>query len=202
MKRAALGFRAHSGWAAMVALREPAAAPLVIQRRRVELAGSLPRQPYHAATEMRLDEAAAFIQECRVAATANAARALGSAVADLKDKGLEIAGAVVLAASGRPIPDLAATLASHPMVHTAEGQLYRDALKNACELRGLPVTLVKEKELPARLGLPMPDVERRLREMGEAIGPPWRQDEKLSAMAAWLLLLQAEDTHGILAADP
>lgn len=47
---AALGFRAHSGWAAMVALAGALNAPLVVDRRRLELADphrTGPMQPYH-----------------------------------------------------------------------------------------------------------------------------------------------------------
>src|SRR5690349_24426363 len=55
-----LGFRVHSGWAAVVAVKGPASSPAVVDRRRIELAdpairGSL--QPFHAAAE--LDPAAA-----------------------------------------------------------------------------------------------------------------------------------------------
>src|SRR5712692_8847232 len=62
--RAALGLRAHSGWAALVvvagSLRSTAvlsvpsvpSAPCVINRRRIELAApGIPKQPYHAAAE-------------------------------------------------------------------------------------------------------------------------------------------------------
>jgi len=64
---AALGFRAHSGWAAMVALTGPADAPMLIQRGRVELAdrgksGSV--QPCHAAREIELEDAEPFLASC------------------------------------------------------------------------------------------------------------------------------------------
>ena len=32
------------------------------------------------------------------------------------------------------------------------------------------------------------DLKDRIAELGKGIGPPWRQDEKLSAMVAWLAL--------------
>ena len=98
--RVALGFRAHSGWAAMVALRDPVAAPLVVQRRRLELmdrGGSCPAQPYHAAQEMALNDAETFLQECAETAEALAIKAVRDAVAGLaayqfKDDGRRISG--------------------------------------------------------------------------------------------------------------
>ena len=57
------GFRAHSGWAAMVAVAGTILAPLVIERRRVviadpSMAGS--KQPYHAAALRRKTVAPQF----------------------------------------------------------------------------------------------------------------------------------------------
>ena len=31
-------------------------------------------------------------------------------------------------------------------------------------------------------------LQRRVQEMGRAIGPPWTQDQKLAALAAWIAL--------------
>src|ERR1700682_3162216 len=61
---AALGFRAHSGWAAAVVLGGPAASPKVIDRRRIELVkpgtpGGV--QPYHAARELPFAQAEQLI---------------------------------------------------------------------------------------------------------------------------------------------
>jgi hypothetical protein len=50
---AALGFRAHSGWAVLVAVAGPAAEPTAVLRRRVDLSARTPRQPFHA-TEGKL----------------------------------------------------------------------------------------------------------------------------------------------------
>jgi hypothetical protein len=57
--RVALGFSAHTGWTAAVALELDAGAPVVLERRRLELIdGSVPWQVYHAASAMGLEEAA------------------------------------------------------------------------------------------------------------------------------------------------
>jgi hypothetical protein len=193
--RVTLGFRSHSGWAAMVALRGPAAAPLVIQRRRLELIDpriSGAKQPYHAAAEMPLKDAEAFLGECAEVADAMAYKAVQQSVADLKSKGLNVAGCCVLLASGRQSCSLAATLASHAAIHTAEGDFFRNALQKACAGLGLTSSPFKEKEVWDRatigLGMSRGELEGRIAELGKSIGPPWRQDEKFCALAAWLLL--------------
>lgn len=195
---ATLGLRAHSGWAALVVLAGSAAAPVVIDRRRVETAD--PRihgavQPYHAAKEMKLTDAEAFLARCTAAARQMAETAVKMTVAEMARKGHAVAGACVLLSSGRPTPDLAATLRSHPMIHTAEGHFFRDALRTGCESCGLPVLSVKEKELIHRaateIGIPGDDLQRRVAELGKSVGRPWQQDEKLCAIAAWLALTRS-----------
>ena len=59
MKSAALGFRAHSGWTALVALSVTAGMPSILERQRLHLVEMFThefRQPYHTAKRMPLDE--------------------------------------------------------------------------------------------------------------------------------------------------
>ncbi len=183
MTKAAVGFRAHSGWSALVAVAAGARWPVVIDRRRIELAdaaipGSM--QPYHAAEPMKLKDAEACIQRSIDQARRLAQRALHAAIDELRKSGHEVAGCGILLASGRPAPALAAILAS------------RDALRYASERCRLPVTAVKERDLferaAAELRIPSGELQRRVAEMGRAIGPPWRQDQKLAALVGWLAL--------------
>src|ERR1700689_5318774 len=97
--RAALGFRPHSGWAALVVVAGSPGAPVVIERRRVQtadpgIAGS--RQPYHAAKEMQFAEAEAFLVRCGAAAQRMAETAVREAVAELAGQSYAVAGACVL----------------------------------------------------------------------------------------------------------
>ena len=95
------------------------------------------------------------------------------------------------------MPPLERILTSHPLLHTAEGELFRDALRSASRECGLPLTTVKERELLTRaiaeLRLPAGALERHLAAMGKGIGPPWRQDQKFASVAAWLALRQRWD---------
>lgn len=194
MIQAVVSFRAHSGWAVLVTLSAPVTKPAVVQRRRIELAGSETPgsvQPFHTATQMNIGEAEAFIAECAVAAAAKAERALRKAIADLDNA---IVGCGILWGAGRPTPDLARTLASHAMIHTAEGHFFRQALIAACHACRLPVKQVAEKtigaEAIARFSCSPAELERRLVDLGRSVGPPWRQDEKLCALASWMLLAE------------
>lgn len=192
---AAIGFRAHSGWAAAVAIGGPPEAPSVIARRRIQMAdrgAAGPSQPYHAAVGLDIGDARSVVEGCAARAAVLAETALRGLVEDLRQIGHSVAGCGLLLASGRPLPDLASILASHALIHTAEGELFREALRAASRECGLQLVEVKERELLARasadLHLPAAGVERHMAAMGKSIGPPWRQDEKLSAVVAWLAL--------------
>jgi hypothetical protein len=183
--RVALGFRAHSGWAALVALRDPVAAPLVVQRRRLELidhGDSQAAQPYHAAAKIGLYEAESLLNQCAESREALAKQAVRHAMAELSEKGYTLAGACILMGSGRTSNSLSETLASHTMIHTAEGDCFRDAIRKACESCGLAVHAIKEKEVwergMASFRLPCEKLEQQVSEL----------DEKLCTVGAWMVL--------------
>ena len=194
-QHAALGFRAHSGWAALVAVAGPPRAPVVIDRRRIELVDPATRgakQPYHAAQRLDLKQARELVRRCTVEARRLARRALRAVLNDLREKGHDVVGCGILLGSGRSATTLAATLASHALIHTAEGELFRDVLIRASEHHGLRVTGVRERELYARaaaeLGATADELRHRATEMGRPVGSPWRQDQKHAALVAWLAL--------------
>jgi hypothetical protein len=196
VSRVALGFRAHSGWAALVALGGPPAAPTVVDRRRIELADAAiegSKQPYHEAEGRKPVEAERVVTRCIESSRALAREALRAVVDDLRGRGHEVAGCGLLLASGRALPqDVHQILASHALIHAAEGEMFRDVLVRAAERLSLRVTGVRERDVLARAaqatGRPAPELQRRVAEMGRALGPPWRQDEKLATLAAWVTL--------------
>ncbi len=195
MTRVALGFRTHLGWAALVALAGPPSAPRVIERQRVELADpAVPESldPYHAARGLALVEAEGVVHQGSTAIRAVARKALRSAVDGLVANGYEVMGSGILLAAGRLPATLDKVLASHAMVHMAEGELFRGALREASERCSLPVSGLREREAFERagalLGLTPEQLERRVNELGRELGPPWRRDQKLAAVAAWFTL--------------
>jgi hypothetical protein len=141
---------------------------------------------------MPLDDARAFLGRCADNAKEMAKSGIVDAIGNLDTQRLEVTAACILTRSGKATQDLAAILRSHALIHTAEGEFFRDALKSACEACGLPVFRVPERELVSQsaiaFGLNPKEVERRVAGLAKNLGPPWRQDEKLCALAGWLTL--------------
>jgi hypothetical protein len=196
MKHAALGFRAHSGWTALVAISVEDGSPRVLLRARPHLVNTFTfefRQPYHTAERRPPAQAEDIISRARVEAQGLAGQAMLSAQRSLQQQGYELKSCGLLLASGKPLPDLPRILASHALIHSADGELFREALLHAAAHSGVEMFTVKENELFDRasraLVLEKDQVVRRLVEIGQAIGPPWTQDEKLAALVAWLSLV-------------
>jgi hypothetical protein len=182
--RIALGFRAHSGWAAMVAVAGTIDAPRVLERRRIVIAdpdtpGS--KQPYHAASGLPFYEAEALVRIAIESSRSLALEALSAAAKALQSQGHEVAGCGVLLGSGKALPALERILASHALIHTAEGEMFRNVLVWAAREHGLPVTGAREKELDAAS-------LKRIESLGKLIGPPWTQDQKYATVVALMAL--------------
>ena len=183
----------------LVAVAGPVGSPTVIGRRRVELADpEVPRpvQPYHAAQKLDLKKAKRYIERFADRAKLLANRALREVIDGLREAGYEAVGCGVPIGGRRQAATLEAALASHPMLHTAEGELFRNALISAGEECGLGVLSIRERELFERgvreLGLSNDALRLRLDELGRPLGPPWGQDQKMAALAAWLTLAASE----------
>jgi hypothetical protein len=148
------------------------AAPTVVERRRVELvADPLPRQPYHAVAEAGWP--ATVIDDVARAATA----AIGDAL-----RSIARTAALGLIATERKIPaGLDRILASHTLLHSAEGQLFEHAVIEAGNDMGVPVHVFDPKAItvPAHVDL-----------LGRQLGPPWQKDHKWAATAALTALHQ------------
>lgn len=193
--RAALGVRAHSGWAAVVVMAGTIHEPAIIDRRRIELreAGNEnARFPYHYVETWKLDRATAFIESCAASSVGFASTALSAIVADIKKRGAVLAGCGLLTASGRPLPNLAGILESHSYIHAAEGEFFRDAVARACKKKKIDVHRVKEREAfewaGARLGMSDQALKQKIDTLGKPLGSPWTADQKLASAAALLVL--------------
>lgn len=154
MKRAALGFRVHSGWTAVVALAVAKDAPVVLARERVHLVETFTyefRQPYHTALKLEAGEGRAFVSRMRGEARRFALRAIRDARVRLEARGYELARCGLLLASGRALPGLAQILASHALIHTADGELFREALVHASGRCGVECVKVRKRIFSIRL---------------------------------------------------
>ncbi|HET6931961.1 MAG TPA: hypothetical protein VFI45_16665 [Candidatus Acidoferrum sp.] len=199
MKQAAVGFRVHSGWSALVAVSLEKDGPIVLSRERVHLVETFIykfRQPYHTAERMPLEKARVFVGESLAEAKRLACGALRSTQKEMGSKGYELARGALLLASGKSLPGLENILRSHALIHTADGEHFREALRRACEDCGVEMASFRERELVERgvktLRMRRDGLLRRLTELGNGFGSPWTQDEKYAALAAWLALAEAE----------
>ncbi len=192
---AALGFSPHSGWSAVVAVGGRPAEPEVLVRARVELAdpdleGS--RQPYHALEGLPLGEAERRLRRYEAAARAKAETGVRVVVDELRRRGYSVEAAGIVDASGRHGGSLETILASHALIHTADGDHFRNAIAEACASSGLGVHRVKARDLvrtaAAALRRPDREVQARIRELGRPLGPPWTLDQKSATLLAWSLL--------------
>jgi hypothetical protein len=196
MKHAALGFRAHSGWTALVAISLEEGSPLVLLRERPHLVKTFTyefRQPYHTAEKRSPAEARGFISSVRAEARGLAYRVIHSVQRNLQEQGYELKCCSLLLASGKPLPSLPQILASHALIHAADGELFREALLHASKRCGSETFTAKESELLERavhaLHLQPNELGRRLTDLGHPLGSPWSRDEKFAALVAWLSLL-------------
>ena len=194
-KQAAVGFRVHSGWAAVVAVCLDKGAPVVLARQRIHLVDTFTyefRQPYHTAEKMLLGQAREFVARMKAEARRLAYRAIGQLESRTQEQGVKVMRCGLLLASGRPFPVLEKILASHALIHTADGEHFREAIVHASGRCGLAINCVKEKELLGRAGqafrLKPKELLRRITELGRPLGAPWSQDEKYATIAAWLAL--------------
>jgi hypothetical protein len=195
MNRAALGLRMHSGWGILVTVSGPAGSLELIDRRRIVITDSntpMPNQPYHHAANLRFADAEKHIATCAAKSGQLALLSIKQLVEEMKQRQFRIVFAGILIGSGRPLPDLQKILAAHPLIHTAEGEFFRNAAESACEELKIPVTKISERDLEASaestLGKAAPEVLRRIEKMRASVGPPWTKDHKCAALTAALLL--------------
>jgi len=214
-----LGFRPHTGWAVAVAVGGDLVSPQVVERRVVALTdeAQVPAQIYHAAVELEPHAAEALVRKAERVVAQVTGREVAGFVAELRSNGyLPLAAGVATTAagpksgfgrpdSGRPSnvqhsnvrhSNVAYVLAAHVRMHAAEGELYGEAIADALDEAGLPVTLIHPRDVAASaadgLGRDAGSLQRMVTAIGASLGPPWRKDEKEATLLAWTALADLE----------
>jgi hypothetical protein len=188
----------HSGWGAFVAVSNDDELEIIERRHIVVAEANVPgsKQPYHYAEHLGFEEAEEHISRCSSASGQVASAAVREILSQLKKSEHHVQGSAILTASGRTLPSLDKILASHALIHTAEGEFFRSIVQRACEQAGLRVTRFRERELEEcakkAFGRQASQVTRRIAMFGKHLGAPWTQDEKLAALAATLVLATSE----------
>ncbi len=196
--RIAFGLKAHSGWAALVAVGYERKVLRVVDRRRIELVSERdpdwPGQPYHAAEGKPSAQARRIVEHGIADARACAQTQLRAALARATQH--EIAACAVLTPT--PLPDwtLEQILAVHLRMHQAEGTLYPDALLRAarkCELRAVAVAQKSLQPLvQSALRVSFETALDQVAALGKSVGAPWGADQKQAALAAMIALREPD----------
>jgi hypothetical protein len=197
---AALGFRLHTGWAALIAIAGVPGKFQVLLRRRVELlpgGDSVPRFVYHKAADLPPSQAAELIRRAEAASEESARTAVKEVLDRLRSLSFVVkAGGI--ACGLRPVPtELSAVLRSHPMIHTAEGVLFQRAVTSACQGHGLVVISVREREVwlnaAGSWNLKEQELRQQVDGLRKSVGAPWGTDQKTAMAFALLALREVTD---------
>jgi hypothetical protein len=188
---AALGFRVKSGWAAAVLLTGPTRSPQLCDVRRIDLSDPrLPetRQPYHAAMG-KLETDTTKINRRVSVVRSIAQQSLATLLASYRQKGYAIRRAALVVGS-QVDPDSIAN--AHIRAHAFEGQLFRSVLGEALQACRIRTEILVERNAYAQAAAKLKDsndnVQRMIRDLGRVAQGPWRAEQKLAALAAWLTL--------------
>lgn len=195
MTSAALGASVHSGWAAVVGVCEAGGELCILIRERIILVRDREaKQPYHAVENLPIAEAAEHLAAWAASAEQLAHQAVERIVTGLS-RDRHVAGLGILESAGRKGTALATILASHALIHTADGDHFRNAISAGASRCGLPVLRVTARELDARASTALRKSAETMHEVvkkaGRDVGPPWGADQKAAALLAWLVLAQA-----------
>jgi hypothetical protein len=196
-----LGFRALKGGSVVVGVAVEAGEPRIVLSSFLATAAEgdrLSLEPYHVAAGMERGpnggasaEAEAAVAEGRKRQDALAAAGLKDIVAKLRKEGATPVVAALLVNRAGWVSDLLSyslAFADHRPV--AEGLAVRDALRFAFDRVGIEVAEMDEKSLneiaSEELRLGSADIDDRLKALGAAAGRPWRKEQKLACLAAWV----------------
>jgi hypothetical protein len=202
-KPVALGLRAQRGGGVVVAVVLETRQPRIVLSSFLATASPDDRlafEPYHVASEMKRTrdgkptrEAAAAVAEGRKRQDQVAAAGLKAILRKLTDDGCKPVTAALLANRAGWITDvLAYSIDFEEHARVAEGIAVRDALRYASRTSAIPVSEIDEKSLPALasevLALSPVELDAQLKSLGSEAGKPWRKEQKMACLAAWLSL--------------
>jgi hypothetical protein len=188
---AALGLRVKSGWAAVVLVNGPIGSPALRDNRIIDLSDpQFPetRQPYHAAMgKLETDTTETTWRTDIVQRVTK--QAVTKLLADYRRKDYAITRASLVVGSEL---DPATIANPHIRAHALEGQLFRSALEKALNAHKIRTAILLERDAFANAAVELKkstdDVRRMIQELGLFTNAPWRAEQKLAALGAWLAL--------------
>lgn len=196
MVPAALGFSVHTGYAHAVAVIEDDPGIAVVHRAKIALwdpPDPEAAQAYHRAADLPRARAAASIAADRQTAAKIATRSLREIATALAARDCVLVAARIVDKPRAALPALESILASHPLLHAAEGVMYREIAAAAAGALCDDVAEVDADWLgprAAKLGLRHTKVAQQIALAGGAVGPPWTKEHGQCALAGWIALLE------------
>jgi len=189
---AALGFRVKSGWAAAVLLTGSARSPQLCDVQRIDLSDpQVPetRQPYHAAMGKQETDPQKIDRRVRVVRSI-AQPSVAKLLAGYRQNGYSIRRAALVVGS-RIDPASIANL--HIRAHALEGQLFRSVLQESLRVHRILSYVLIERDAYAQAAVQVKqsneNVRRVIQKFGQDTEAPWRAEQKLAAVAAWVALV-------------
>jgi hypothetical protein len=192
---AALGFRVKSGWAMAVLLAGSSNAPKLVRCQGILLSDpGIPqsKQPYHAALDLAEREGKTLTQKLRNVVASAAKKSVHELLKQATTESYGVAGAGLVVGS---MVDPATLHNEHIRAHGLEGKLFRSVLEDAFRAQKIPCESFLEKDAYRTAALvlktPASQITRGIAALGSAHDGSWRSEEKLAALAAWVVLAKA-----------
>ena len=177
----AIGLVPHTGWTWLVRVTGTRSAARVERRERVVACDVLEGQLYHLAAE-RDGGRERFVATRRAAAVKQARDALRAGLAGVR--------AAIVLGKQMALAPVDRIVAAHPMIHSAEGELWRAIFAEACAAAGAQVTRAEAGEIQPLLARrhSAAAIAAFLDDGKRTCGSPWSREPKDAALGAWSLL--------------
>jgi hypothetical protein len=195
--------RAVKGGAAVVGVAVEGGQPRVVHSALLATCAEsdpISREPYRVAAELDRDpnggasaEALATVAEGRRRQDRLAAEGLRAVMRALEEaRCVPVVAALLVNRAGWITDLLEYSLAWREHVPVAELLAVRDALRFACQECGIDVAELDEKSIPdlaaVTFAMPPTAIDERLKALGATVGRPWRKEQKLACLSAWLVM--------------
>jgi len=188
---AALGFRVKSGWAAAVLLEGSVRSPQLCDVQRIDLSDpQLPesRQPYHAAMG-KLETDGKKINRRLDVVRRITGKSIAKLLASYRQQNFRIKRAALVVGSQI---DPRSVANPHIRAHALEGQLFRSVLQESLQAHRIRTDILRERDAYCQAAVALKrsneNVRRVVQNFGRDTEAPWRAEQKLAAVAAWVAL--------------
>lgn len=202
MRPVTLGLRAMKGGAAMICVEANATSPRAVFSTFLatsEGSDRLSFEPYTLGFELAASDDAGSNERAIDAVKTGTKRQVGFAKKNLEAKlialksdGFSVGGAGLLVNRAGWVTDLIEYgLSSPEHAAVAEGLSVRDALRSAMRALKLSWIEIDEKSIESSVGdlfsISPSEINTMLKRAGKEVGRPWRTEQKLAYLAAWLI---------------